>query len=90
MRFRESTLARVERWTEFRATSGRWSKVKHDYEELEFGPVELSNFFAWQPKGQRIARAYFREGYLPYRVTVPYSDATMRHVYLFRYWTEEE
>ena len=40
-------------------------------------------------KGQRIIRAHFREGYLPYRVTVPSQDGTMRYVYKFNYWSEE-
>lgn len=39
--------------------------------------------------GQRIIRTYFSEGYLPWRVTVPSPDGTMRHVYLFDYWAKE-
>lgn len=88
MGFRKSTRAHVTRWVEYRTPSGRWSKIKHDLEESQFGPVELRNFFAWYPKGQRITHAYFSEGYLPHRVTVPSPDGTMRYVSVFDYWTE--
>lgn len=89
MRFDKGTSAIVTHWTEYRTPSGRWSKVKYNTQESEFGHVELHNFFTWYPKGQRVTYAYFREGYLPWHVTVPCPDGTMRRVYMFRYRTEE-
>ena len=89
MDIRNSTHATITRWTEYRTPSGRWSKVKHNPQKLEFGHVELHNFFTWYPEGQRVEYGYFREGYLPWRVTVPSPYGTMRHVYIFNYWTEE-
>lgn len=89
MRFKDSTKATVTRWTEYRAPSGRWSKVKHELEESEYTAGVLTRFFSWKMPRERRQYAYFREGYLPYRVTVPFPDGTMRHVHSFRYWTED-
>ena len=89
MWFNKKTHADIKHWTEYRTESGRWSKIKHDMEEIEFDSLQLQYFFDWVPKGQRITRAYFREGYLPWRVTVPSPYGTMRRVYIFNYWTEE-
>lgn len=89
MWFNKNTHANVKNWTEYRTPSGRWSKIKHDMEEMQFNSLQLQYFFDWHPRGQRITRTYFREGYLPWRVTVPSPDGTMRHVYVFNYRTEE-
>ena len=88
MRFKDSTKATVTRWTEYRTQSGRWSKVKYDLEESDYTSAALTRFFSWRMPRERRQYAYFREGYLPYRVTVPSPDGTMRHVHSFRYWTE--
>ena len=90
MRFRESTQATVTRWTEYRTPSGRWSKVKYDLEESDYTSAALTRFFSWRMPRERRQYAYFREGYLPRRVTVVSPDWTMRNVYLFKYRTEEE
>lgn len=58
----EHTHANIKHWTEYRTESGRWSKIKHDMEKLEFDSLQLRYFFDWEPKGQRITRTYFREG----------------------------
>lgn len=89
MWFNKSTHATVKHWTEYRTASGRWSKTKHDMEEMQFDSLQLQYFFDWHPSGQRITRAYFEQGYLPWCVTVPAPGRMMRHVYLFNYRTEE-
>ena len=89
MGFNDNTRATVKRWTEYRTPSGRWSKIKHGLQEYEYDKAQLCNFFSWWLKGQRVQRAHFREGCLPYRVTVPSPDGTMRSVTMFEYYTVE-
>lgn len=54
MWFADSTRGDEPCWTEYRTPSGRWSKIKHNPQELEFGSTELRKFFTWYPKGQRM------------------------------------
>ena len=84
---RDTTYAHVTRWTEYRTPSGRWSTVRHDETEEDFKPHNLSFFFAAKVHGERRQYSYFKEGYLPYRVTVPSPDGSERRVYKFQYYT---
>ena len=84
---RDTTYATVIRWTEYRTPSGRWSKVRHGEVSEDFKPHMLRNFFETKFPGERRQYGYFREGYLPRRVTVPSPDRDARRVYLFFYYT---
>ena len=57
MWFNKNTHANIKHWTEYHTESGRWSKIKHDMEEIEFDSLQLQYFFDWVQKGQRITRA---------------------------------
>jgi len=83
----DTTYAMVTRWTEYRTPSGRWSRVRYNETQEDFKPHNLSFFFQDKFPGERRQYAYFREGYLPRRVTVPSSDGTQRSVYTFDYYT---
>ena len=87
--FKESTYAKVTYWTEFRTPSGRWSRVRHELKEHVYDSTSLESFFSSKMMGERWRRAHFREGYLPYRVTVSSPDNSERVVYLFDYRTED-
>lgn len=84
---RDTTHAIVTRWTEYRTTSRRWSKVRHDEIEEDFNPHNLRYFFDAKFLGERRQYDYFSQGYLPYRVTVPSPDGNERTVYKFAYYT---
>ena len=84
---RDTTYATVTRWTEYRAPSGRWSKVRYNEGTEDFKPHNLSHFFSIHFPGERRQYGYFAQGYLPYRVTVPSPDGTQRSVYTFDYYT---
>ena len=85
MYFSNKTHATVTRWIEYRTPSGRWSRVRHEVEELDFDAVRLRRFFSVRFSGERRQYSYFSEGYLPYRVTVPSPDGMKRHVTLLTY-----
>jgi len=84
---RDTTHAIVTRWTEYRTTSGRWSRIRHDVTEEDFKPHNLRYFFDAKVPGERRQYTYFSQGYLPYRVTVPSPDGSERCVYTFEYYT---
>lgn len=83
----DTTYAMVTRWTEYRTPSGRWSRVQHFKGESVYEPHNLSHFFSIPFPGERRQYAYFAQGYLPRRVTVPSPDGTQRSVYTFDYYT---
>ena len=87
MYFRNSTHANVQRWTEYRTPSGRWSRVRHDIEELYFDAEQLRRFFSARFQRERREYAYFEQGYLPRRVTTVSPALNMRYVYVFEYRT---
>lgn len=84
---RDTTHAHVTRWTEYRTPSGRWSAVRHDVTNSDFAPCNLRNFFSAKFPGERRKYAYFEQGYLPRRVTVPSPDGSERRVYQIDYYT---
>ena len=84
---RDTTHAIVTQWTEYRTTSGRWSRIRHNETEEDFKPHNLRNFFNAQFPGERRQYTYFSQGYLPHRVTVPSPDGSERRVYTFEYYT---
>lgn len=83
----DMTHATVTRWTEYRTTSGRWSRVRHDETVEDFKPHNLRYFFSAKFPGERREYGYFEQGYLPCRVTVPSPDGSERRVYRFSYYT---
>lgn len=54
----------------------------------DYTPHELSNFLNARFPGERRRMTYFKQGYLPHRVTVPSPDKQTRHVYLIEYYDE--
>lgn len=84
---RDTTYAAVTRWEEYRTPSGLWSRVRHNEIQEDFKPHNLSFFFQDKFPGERRQYGYFREGYLPRRVTVPSPDGTQRAVYKFAYYS---
>ena len=83
---RDTTHARVTWWIETRTPSGNWSTKRTDEETKDFKPHELSNFLGYHFPGERRRMSYFKQGYLPYRITVPSHDKQTRHVYLIEYY----
>ena len=84
---RDTTRAHVTKWTEYRTPSGRWSEVRYDETKKDFNPHNLRNFFSAKFPGERREYAYFEQGYLPHRVTVPSPFNDKRRVYKFSYYT---
>lgn len=83
---RDTLYARVTRWTETRTPSGNWSTQRTDEQTEDFKPHELSNFLNARFPGERRRMTYFKQGYLPYRITVPSPDKQTRHVYTIEYY----
>ena len=83
---RNTTYARVTRWTETRTPSGNWSTKRTNEEAENFKPHELSNLLNARPPGERRRMSYFKQGYLPYRITVPSPDKQTRYVYIIEYY----
>ena len=83
---RDTLFARVTRWTETRTPSGNWSTQRTDEETEDFKPHELSNFLNERFPGERRRMSYFKQGYLPHRITVPSPDKQIRHVYMIEYY----
>ena len=83
---RDTTYARITRWTETRTPSGNWSTQRTDEQTEDFKPHELSNFLNARFHGGRRQMAYFKQGYLPRRITVPSPDKRTRHVYTIEYY----
>ena len=81
-----TAYARVTLWTETRTPSGNWSTLHHDEETEDFTPHELSNFLRIRFPGERRRMTYFKQGYLPHRITVPSPDKQTRHVYTIEYY----
>lgn len=77
--------AHVVKWIEHRLPSGRWSTVRHDEQYAQFTETMLLNFFNSRFPRERRQYAYFQQGYLPRKVTVPAPDNTRRCVYTFDY-----
>lgn len=84
---RKTTYAIATRWTEYRTPSGRWSRVRHNETEEAFKPHNLQYFFDARFPGERREYSYFKQGYLPRRVTIPNTDGSERRVYEFAYYT---
>ena len=83
---RDTTHARVTRWTETRTPNGDWSTDRTDEETVDFKPHELLNFLnVWFP-GESRRMCYLKQGYLPYQITIPSSDKLMRRVYIIEYY----
>ena len=85
-----TTRAHITRWTEHKTPAGHWSTTHHDEKTEDLAPHELSNFLNARFPGERRHRTYFRQGYLPYRITVPSPDKQIRHVYMIEYYDENE
>lgn len=83
---RDTTYARVTRWTETRTPSGNWSTQRTDEQTEDFTPHELSNFLGMRFPGERRRMSYFKQGYLPHRITVPSPDKRTRHAYTIEYY----
>nr|DAM78768.1 MAG TPA: hypothetical protein [Caudoviricetes sp.] len=83
---RDTTHAKVTRWTEYRTPSGRWSKIRYDETTEDFKPYNLRNFFSVKFPGERRSYGYTEHGYLPVGVTVPSPDGSKRRVYKFAYY----
>ena len=83
---RDTLYARVTRRTEHKTPAGHWSTTHYDEEAEPFKPHELSNFLNIRFPGERRRMAYFEQGYLPYRITVPSPDKQTRHVYTIEYY----
>lgn len=83
---RDTTYAHVTRWTETRTPSGKWSTQRTDEESEDFKPHELSNFLNARFPGERRRMSYFKQGYLPYRITIPSPDKLIRLVYIIEYY----
>ena len=85
---RNTTRAHITQWTEHKTPTGRWSTTHHDEETKDFAPHELSNFLNTRLPGERRRMSYFKQGYLPHRITVPNPDKQIRHVYTIEYYDE--
>ena len=83
---RNTTRAHVTRWTEHKTPTGHWSATHHDEETEDLAPHELSNFLNVRFPGERRRMTYFKQGYLPHRITVPSQDKQIRHVYTIEYY----
>lgn len=83
---RNTTRARITRWTEHKTPAGHWSATHHDEGTEDFAPHELSNFLNVRFPGERRRMSYFKQGYLPHRITVPSPDKQIRHVYMIEYY----
>ena len=83
---RDTTYARVTRWIETRTPSGKWSTRRTDEESKDYKPHELSNFLNTRFPDERRRMCYFKQGYLPYRITVPSPDRQTRYVYTIEYY----
>lgn len=83
---RNTTRAHITRWTEHKTPAGRWSATHHDEKTEDFAPHELSNFLNVRFPGERRRMSYFKQGYLPHRITVPSPDKQIRHVYMIEYY----
>lgn len=83
---RDTLYARVTRWTEHKTPAGHWSTTHHDEKTEDFAPHELSNFLNGRFPGERRRMTYFKQGYLPHRITVPSPDKQTRYVYTIEYY----
>ena len=83
---RDTLYARVTQWTETRTPSGNWSTQRTDEETEDLKPHELSNFLNARFPNEGRRMGYFKQGYLPYRITVPSPDKQTRHVYTIEYY----
>ena len=83
---RDTIYARVTGWTETRTPSGNWSTQRIEEETGDFKPHELSAFLNVRSPGERRRMCYFKQVYLPYRITVPSPDKQTRHVYTLEYY----
>ena len=83
---RDTTYARVTRWTETRTPSGNWSTKRTNEETEDFKPHELSHFLSYHFPRERRKMTYFKQGYLPHRITVPSPDKQKRDVYTIEYY----
>lgn len=81
-----TTRAHITRWTEHKTPAGHWSVTHHDEKTEDFAPHELSNFLGIRFPNERRKMTYFKQGYLPYRITVPSPDKQIRHVYTIEYY----
>lgn len=83
---RNTTRAHITRWTEHKTPAGHWSATHHDERTEDFAPHELSNFLNVRFPGERRRMSYFKQGYLPHRITIPSPDKQVRHVYTIEYY----
>ena len=83
---RDTTRAHITRWTEHKTPAGHWSTTHHDEKTEDLKPHELSNFLNERFPGERRRMSYFKQGYLPHRITVPSPDKQTRHVYTIEYY----
>ena len=84
-----TTRAHITQWTEHKTPTGHWSPTHHDEETKDFNPHELQHFLNMRFPGERRRICYFKQGYLPYRITIPSPDKQTRHVYTIEYYTDE-
>lgn len=83
---RDTTYARVTRWTETRTPSSNWSTKRTNEKTEDLKPHELSNFLSRHLPGERRKMTYFKQGYLPHRITAPSPDKQTRDVYTIEYY----
>lgn len=82
----DTTWAHIVRWTEHKTPGGHWSATRHNEQSTDLAPHELSNFLNTRFPGERRRMTYFKQGYLPHRITVPSPDKQNRHVYMIEYY----
>lgn len=82
----DTPYARVTRCTQSRTRSGNWSTQRTDEKVEDFKPHELSNFLNARFPDERRQMSYFKQGYLPHRITVPSPDKQTRYVYTIEYY----
>ena len=83
---RDTTYARITQWIETRTPSGNWSTQRTNEQSKDFVPHELLHFLTMRFPGERRRMSYFKQGYLPYRITVPTPDKQSRFVYIIEYY----
>lgn len=83
---RNTTWAHVTRWTEHKTPEGHWHTTHHNKESEDLAPHELLNLLSHPFPGGRRKMSYFKQGYLPRRITVPSPDKQKRDVYVIEYY----
>ena len=84
---RDTTYARVTQWIETRTPSGNWSPQPGiNRQSKDLVPHELSHFLTVRFPNEKRHMCHLKQGYLPYRITVPGPDKQTRFVYIIEYY----